>query len=143
MLLDEVDFSNDCDCNQFVDMWSKDVETKRQQSMEYQKKVNEKMVEANKRKYPVSNYSIGDEVLIKNPKAYTKRGKHILDQVASYKGKVIDKKNNEYKIIYEGAGRYQITEWFNIKNIVDITRTAERRRMKVSGDKISKRSKVS
>ena len=98
------------------------------------------MVEANRKRYPASNYSVGEDVLLRNPNAFTKRGKRILDKVASYKGKILEKKGKEFKVVFLNEDGRQSTEWINLKNLISVTREEEieRRKHKTKKEKTTK-----
>ena len=81
-----------------------------------------KMIQRNKRKFPPSEYSIGEEVIIKN----VYMGKKIKSKAEkTFCGIIKDKKNDKYQIEYTKNGNLKI-EWYPVSLITSTTRQIEK-----------------
>ena len=99
--------------------------------MEHQAKFNKRMVDAHARKNKISIYNVGDNVLVQNPKAKTKRGKRLLTEIPAFEGKIVCTKGLRYKVQYETDVGEHVTDWFPVSSITSLTRASDKRRTKI------------
>ena len=99
-----------------------------------QAKANEKMTSYLSKKNKVSIYHVGEDVLVQNPKARTKHGKRVLDEMPSFSGCIIENKGLRYKVQYENDEGGSHSDWFSLTQITSITKYLENKREKVKGD---------
>ena len=91
------------------------------------------MIRQHAKKYKVTNYDVGDTVLLQNPKAKTRRGKKILNELPAFEGRILEVKGNNFKVQYETDCGEQLTNWFSVCNIVSTTKEEENKRKKSIG----------
>ena len=65
---------------------------------DFQQKTNAQMIRKHAKQNKVSEYHVGETVLVQNEKAKSRRGKKMLDQIPTLEGKIIKKNNNRYRI---------------------------------------------
>ena len=115
-----------------TDKWLNDVEGMRLASDKAQAKANEKMVAYNLKKKRISEYKVGEEVLIRNPKAKNKNGKNVVTEFPSFTGTVIEVNNLNYKVQYTTDVGASLTDWSSVSSVTSTTKEEERQRKQVS-----------
>lgn len=112
--------------------WLNEVDSERKKCYTAQKKANEKMIKQHAKKYKVTEYNVGDSILLQNPKSKTRRGKKVLDEPPAFEGHILEVKGNNFRVQYETNNGEHLTNWFSVCNIVSLTKDAENKRKKTT-----------
>lgn len=111
-----------------TDTWLQEIESKRRKWDKDQKKSNQNMIKRFCKKNPVNKYNIGECVYVFNTDSKTRRGKKILGKIPTFEGRVIEKKDKEYKVQYETNDKQQLVDWFPVSHITSKTKHEESQR---------------
>ena len=105
-----------------LDRWMTEVAERRQKCFEDQKISNKEMIERHRKRNKLSEYVIGENVLVENQAAKSKRRKKVLGAVPVFDGRVLQRKGNQYKIQYETDIGEDLVNWFPAFSIVASTK---------------------
>ena len=83
-------------------------------------------------KHLASVYNVGDEVLVRNPNSHSQKRKRNLDEPNGYKGQIIQKRRNRYKVTAETETFMRTTSGYCVGDITSFTPEEKRKRRKLN-----------
>ena len=105
--------------NKTIDEHNRKCQSYREKAKQYSDAAAKKMVLRKKRKFPPSEYEVGEEVIVKN--IYS--GKKIKN-TKIYGGIIKERKGDRYKVEYEKRGKIE-TSWFPVSQVTSRTKAIE------------------
>ena len=100
-----------------ISQWKRDVKEARNVVDQAQKRATEAMVKLHKRKFPLSEYNVGESVVIKLDISRKKIKAEGLKNNYTSIGKIIERGDSQYKIQYVNNSKLKKREWFLVSSI--------------------------
>ena len=129
----QVDFQNDyreIETSSKANEHLENVKKMRKDCEDFRQKTKAQMIRKHAKQNKVSEYHVGETVLVQNEKAKSRRGKNMLDQIPTFEGKIIKKNNNRYRIQYENDNGERLTKWFGVTQVSSLTKFQENNKKK-------------
>lgn len=111
-----------------VNSWLNNATNVREESIKSQKKASDDMIRRYAKNNPVSEYQVGETILVRNPEIQKRRPKRLLAKAKAFEGLVIERKKDHYKIRYEADDGEYHTSWFSVSDLTSLSKEAENER---------------